>query len=127
MITTQYLTIEQFESKYGHLVDSVKFKTKQQKVNDLIQLFDGKVTEKDFDYLLNTPEPLDNNFKYRVPDVSEFVNGFEYEIYSEGFNEGDLEDFCDWYPYKFGVHPNWRELEEIEQELINNNIRVKIK
>lgn len=60
---------------------------------------------------------------YRIPTIEEFVDGFEFEIYSEGFSENCVEDFCGWYKYKFGYN-NWRDLEEILTELKLGNIQV---
>lgn len=58
----------------------------------------------------------------RVPDISEFVEGFEFEVYSEGYFEDGIEDICGWYKYTMGGN-NWRDIEEIEQELKSGNIR----
>lgn len=63
---------------------------------------------------------------YRIPSISEFIDGFEYEIYSEGYFEDSVEDFGGWYKYTIGKDC-WRDLEDIENELLKNNIRVKIK
>ncbi len=62
---------------------------------------------------------------YRVPDIFEFVKGFKYEVYSEGYWEDSIEDFCGWYEYTFGMNC-WRDIEDIERELLNGNIQVKI-
>jgi hypothetical protein len=59
---------------------------------------------------------------YRIPSIEEFVNGFVFEVYSEGWFEDSIEDFCGWYTYTFGT-TNWRDIEEIEQELENGNVR----
>lgn len=64
--------------------------------------------------------------KYRTPSLDEFVDGFEFEIYSEGYFEDCVEDFCGWYPYKMGGN-NWRDLEDLEEELLSGNIRVAVK
>lgn len=62
---------------------------------------------------------------YRVPDISEFEEGFKYEVYSEGYWEDSIEDFCGWYEYTVGVSC-WRHRDDIERELLNGNIQVKI-
>ena len=59
---------------------------------------------------------------YRIPTLNEFVDGFEYEIYSEGYFEDSIEDFCGWYVYKFNKDC-WRDIDDIERELQNGNIR----
>jgi len=53
----------------------------------------------------------------------EFIDGFEFEVYSEGYWEDSIEDFCGWYEYKFGYN-NWRDIDEIERELKLENIQV---
>lgn len=63
---------------------------------------------------------------YRIPSINEFVDGFEFEIYSEGSFEDSIEDFAGWYEYKFGFD-NWRDIEEIQHELDLGNILTKIK
>ena len=63
------------------------------------------------------------SIQYRIPKIEEFVEGFEYEVYSEGLFEDSVEDFCGWYKYTFGVDC-WRDIEDIEQELKAGNIRV---
>ncbi len=63
--------------------------------------------------------------KYRKPALKEFVNGFEYEVYSEGYSDDSIEDFGGWYTYTVGLNC-WRDLEDIELELSNGNIRVEI-
>ncbi len=62
--------------------------------------------------------------KYRIPTIDEFVNGFTYEIYSEGYFEDSIEDFCGWYEYTIGKDC-WRNLDDIKRELENGKIRVK--
>lgn len=63
---------------------------------------------------------------YRVPTINEFVDGFEFEIYSEGYSEDSVEDFHGWYKYTYGQN-NWRDIEEIEVKLHAGNVRVKNK
>ena len=63
---------------------------------------------------------------YRIPTIDEFVDGFEFEVYSEGYGEDSVEDFCGWYKYKFGYN-NWRDLDEIQIELDLGNIQCYIK
>ena len=41
---------------------------------------------------------------YRIPTIDEFVDGFEFEVYSEGYWEDSVEDLCGWYEYKFGYN-----------------------
>lgn len=60
---------------------------------------------------------------YRIPTINEFVEGFEFEVYSEGYWDDSIEDFFGWYEYKFG-YDNWRDIEEIERELELGNIQV---
>ena len=62
---------------------------------------------------------------YRIPTIDEFVQGFEFEVYSEGYSNEDIEDFCGWYCYKVGYN-NWRDMGDIERELKLGNIRVEI-
>lgn len=64
--------------------------------------------------------------KYRIPKIEEFVEGFEYEVYSEGNFDDSVEDFCGWYKYKFKIGGCFRDIEDIEIELKNNKIRCKI-
>ena len=63
---------------------------------------------------------------YRIPTVDEFVDEFEFEVYSEGYGEDSVEDFCGWYKYKFGYN-NWRDLDEIQREIDLGNIQCYIK
>lgn len=58
---------------------------------------------------------------YRRPTIEEFVDGFGFEVYSDGF-EDTIEDFCGWYEYKMGGN-NWRSLSDIQYELKEDNIR----
>jgi len=60
---------------------------------------------------------------YRIPSIDEFVDGFEFEVLSEGYFEDSVEDFWGWYKYKFGGN-NWRDIEDIERELELGNIQV---
>lgn len=60
---------------------------------------------------------------YRIPSIEEFDDGFEYEIYSEGYFDDSIEDFCGWYSYTVGVDC-WRDIEDIERELELGNIQV---
>ena len=63
--------------------------------------------------------------KYRHPVISEFVDGFTYEVYSEGHDDG-VESFSGWYEYTVGIDC-WRDDSGCyEAELSRNNIRVKI-
>lgn len=63
--------------------------------------------------------------KYRTPKIEEFIDGFSYEIYSEGYSDESIEDFCGWYKYTIG-QDCWRDIDDIEIELKNGNVRVKI-
>lgn len=62
---------------------------------------------------------------YRIPLITEFVTVFEYEVYSEGYFEDSVEDFCGWYIYKFEQGLCWRTIEDIENELKAGNIQCK--
>jgi hypothetical protein len=62
---------------------------------------------------------------YRMPTIDEFIDGFEFEVYSEGYFEDSIEDVCGWYKYKFG-HKNWRDIEDIKRELELGNIQVRV-
>lgn len=62
---------------------------------------------------------------YRIPKIEEFINGFKYEVYSEGYFEDSIEDFCGWYEYEFNQGMCWRDIEDIERELKNGNIQVR--
>ena len=62
--------------------------------------------------------------KYRIPDLSEFVEGFAFEVYSEGYWEDSVEDFAGWYRYTMG-RDNCRDMEEIRAELRKGNIRAR--
>ena len=75
-----------------------------------------RITEKQF-------EELREN--YRIPTIDEFVDGFEFEVYSEGYIPDSIEDLHGWYKYKFGYN-NWRDLDEIQIELDLGNIRCYI-
>jgi hypothetical protein len=60
---------------------------------------------------------------YRIPTIDEFVDGFEFEVWSDGYFIDSVEDFCGWYPYTFGLD-NWRDIEDIEEELEAGNVQV---
>ena len=75
-----------------------------------------RITEKQF-------EELREN--YRIPTIDEFVDGFEFEVYSEGYIPDSIEDLHGWYKYKFGYN-NYRDLDEIQIELDLGNIRCYI-
>lgn len=62
--------------------------------------------------------------KYRTPDLSEFADRFVFEVYSEGYWEDSIEDYCGWYQYTLGGN-NWRDSDEIAAELGKGNIRVE--
>lgn len=62
---------------------------------------------------------------YRIPKIEEFIDGFEFEVWSDGLFEDCIEDFCGWYPYTMGAN-NWREIEDIERELKEGNIQTKM-
>lgn len=62
--------------------------------------------------------------KYRIPTMIEFIPGFTYEVYSEGYSDDSIEDFCGWYTYTLGKN-NWRSFEDIRRELESGNIRTK--
>lgn len=64
---------------------------------------------------------------YRIPTIDEFVDGFEFEVYSDGMFEDSVEDFCGWYMYKFNEGICWRDIDDIIDELDNNNIRCRIR
>lgn len=66
------------------------------------------------------------NYYYRIPKIEEFIFGFVYEIYSNGFDDESVEDFCGWYIYTFG-EDDWRDIEDIGRELKSGNIRTRIK
>jgi hypothetical protein len=61
--------------------------------------------------------------KYRIPTIDEFVDGFTFQVYSPGYFDDSIEDFCGWYTYTMGLD-NWRDIDEIETELNSNTIRV---
>ena len=63
---------------------------------------------------------------YRIPTIDEFVDGFEFEVYSEGLYEDSIEDFWGWYEYKFNKGDCWRDIDDIINELNNGNIRCKV-
>lgn len=63
---------------------------------------------------------------YRTPTLDEFIHGFVYEVYSEGYWEDSIEDFDGWYQYAFDKGFCWRDLEDIERELERGNIRVRL-
>jgi len=62
--------------------------------------------------------------QYRKPTIDEFVNGFEYEVYSDGTWDS-IEDVKGWYQYTVGL-TCWRQRDVIESELKMGNIRVLI-
>jgi len=62
-------------------------------------------------------------YVYRIPKIEEFVNGFTFDVYSEGMFDDCIEDFCGWYTYTIGKN-NWRDIEEIQYQLEKGNIRV---
>ena len=59
---------------------------------------------------------------YRIPKIEEFVDGFNFEVHSDGYFEDSIESFWGWYKYKFG-QDNWRDIEEIKEELKDGNIQ----
>jgi hypothetical protein len=61
----------------------------------------------------------------RIPAIDEFVNDFRFEVYSEGFSEESVEDFCGWYPYQMG-RSNWRDLEELQILIDKEEIRTPL-
>lgn len=63
--------------------------------------------------------------QYRVPIIEEFVDGFRFQVYSEGCDDLGVEDFMGWYEYVMGGN-NWRSMEDIKCELELGNIRVKV-
>lgn len=63
---------------------------------------------------------------YRVPDIKEFIDGFEYEVHSEGYYIDSIEDYWGWYDYKYNIGTCWRDIDQIKRELKSGNIRVKI-
>jgi len=60
--------------------------------------------------------------QYRIPTIEEFVDGFTYEVLSEGYWEDSVEDFWGWYTYTIGKNC-WRDEYDYERELKNGNIR----
>jgi hypothetical protein len=62
---------------------------------------------------------------YRIPTIDEFTDGFTFEVYADGCFQDCVEDFEGWYRYTIGLD-NWRFLDDIERELVNNNIRVEL-
>jgi len=64
---------------------------------------------------------------YRIPNVSEFIKGFKYEVYSPGYWEDSIEDFAGWYNYEFDIGNCFRDLDDIEKKKKNGNIRVSLK
>lgn len=64
--------------------------------------------------------------KYRTPRLEEFVKGFVYEKYSEGYDFTSIEDFCGWCKYIFEVKDTGIciDLYDIKLELSKGNIRV---
>ncbi len=65
---------------------------------------------------------IGSKMEYRIPDIYEFVEGFEFEVYSEGNDDECVEDFCGWYPYKMG-YSNWRDLDELKELILRKEIR----
>lgn len=66
------------------------------------------------------------SLEYRIPSIDEFIEGFEFEVYSEGYYDDGIEDFCGWYTYIVGGN-NWRDLDQIQEEIKRGNIRVRVK
>lgn len=62
---------------------------------------------------------------YRTPRLEEFTTGFAYQVYSEGYHEDSIEDFCGWYSYNFQQGLCFRDLEDIKRELNEGNIRAE--
>ena len=67
---------------------------------------------------------INNMESYYIPKIEEFIDGFVYEIYSEGCFDENIEDFAGWYEYTMGKD-NWRTIEEIAEQINLGNIRVK--
>ena len=61
---------------------------------------------------------------YRKPELKEFVEGFEYQVYTEGHWEDSIEHISGWYPYSYNQGMCFRDLEDIERELNDGHIRV---
>jgi hypothetical protein len=74
--------------------------------------------DREFAWTGNNPDD------YRAPDISEFVSGFKYEVWSEGYYEDSVEDFCGWYEYEVGK--DWRDMGDYAYELKQENIRVLV-
>lgn len=60
--------------------------------------------------------------QYRIPTIDEFVDGFTYEVQSDGYSDDGVEDYWGWYKYTVGIDC-WRDTEDIERELEAGNIR----
>jgi hypothetical protein len=58
---------------------------------------------------------------FRVPTIDEFIDGFTYIIYSPGWWEDSIEDFCGWYEYTMGKN-NWRDEDDLIRQLEQGNI-----
>lgn len=63
--------------------------------------------------------------EYRIPKIEEFIDGFSFLIYSEGYCDDSIEDFWGWYSYTMG-DDNWRDIDEIQSELEHGHILTKI-
>jgi len=59
---------------------------------------------------------------YRTPTLREILEGIEYEVWSDGV--GPLEPEKKWYTYTY--LEDWRNGEDILDELDYNRIRVKV-
>ena len=58
----------------------------------------------------------------RVPGLHELVNGFSYEVWSEGYGEDYIEDDLNWYRYTVG-EDSWRSFKSLKRKLEEGNIR----
>jgi len=63
---------------------------------------------------------------YRIPIIEEFIKGFYYEVYSDGYFDDIIGDFCDWYGYEFLQGYDWRDIDDIKECLDNGYIRCQI-
>lgn len=61
----------------------------------------------------------------RIPDINEFVDGFEYAVWSDGHNEESVEDHVGWYRYNFRKGSCWRGIDDIKIALERDEIRAK--
>lgn len=66
----------------------------------------------------------DNKENYIIPtSLDQLPTGTKFEVWSEGYYDDSIEDFCGWYVYTIGEN-NFRDDEQLKTEMKHGNIRI---